>query len=449
MTGKIEPKSHREHVALFRMQVLGPMLNRELRHGELAACIREAAKKRYKPPGAAASRHYGASTIERWYFAWKRDGLEGLQPGLRKRGSALALTEDQRQLLLEIRREYPRMPATVIVDTLEGDGRIERGQVSIGAIRRLLRDHASSRCTSRTPMDAQEHRRRWEAEFVGELWHGDVCHGPSLTIRGRSVPIRVHAVLDDKSRFVPALCVTSDEEEVRMLELMLEATRMYGAPRRLYLDNGSTYRGRALETACARLGIVLTHARPYDPEARGKMERFWRTMREGCLDYVGNCGSIHDVQVRLTAWLNTRYHVRPHASLVGRTPAKLWSERRLEEVDEPRLQMALTVRETRKVRHDCTLSVGGLDWELKEAYLAGRNVTVGRTLAVPQAAPWVEHEEARYELHIVDPVANGKLRRRRRARKPGIDAIDFDPAKTLLDRMLHRKSDRTTKGDDE
>ena len=46
----------------------------------------------------------------------------------------------------------------------------------------------------------------------------------------------------------------------------------HGRPDALYLDNGSTYRGHALETACARLGITLLHAKPYDPQARGPIK---------------------------------------------------------------------------------------------------------------------------------------------------------------------------------
>jgi hypothetical protein len=54
------------------------------------------------------------------------------------------------------------------------------------------------------------------------------------------------------------------------------------------------------------------------------MERFWRTLREGCLDHLGNPGSLQDVQVRLLAFLGKHYHVSPHASLMGKTPAQVY-----------------------------------------------------------------------------------------------------------------------------
>jgi hypothetical protein len=98
---------------------------------------------------------------------------------------------------------------------------------------------------------------------------------------------------------------------------------------------------------------------------------------------------------------------------------------------------ALTVRGSRRVRTDCTLSVGNVDWEVRAAFLAGRIVTVARTLADPQRPPWIEHDDRIYALIPVDPVANGKTRRRRPP-KPGIDAVDFDPVEVLLDRVMGR-----------
>ena len=73
-----------------------------------------------------------------------------------------------------------------------------------------------------------------------------------------------------------------------------------------------------------RLEIGLTHAPPYDARARGKMERFWRTLREACLDFLGGLSTLHEVQLRLLAFLDKHYHRSPHAGLMGRAPASVW-----------------------------------------------------------------------------------------------------------------------------
>lgn len=438
MNRSIEPKDHAEEVALFRAQVLGPVLRRELARGELLAELRVLSTLKFRPPGSPHTRSYAVPTLLRWRRAYLKDGLAGLRPQSRRQGNALTLTDSQRDLLLEIRREHPGVPASVILDTLTSDGRLTKGEVSVQTLRRLYRRHGLSRTSKARANRPAGERRRWEASAVGELWHADVCHGRAITVDGKTVRVRVHALLDDKSRYIIALRVFGHEREAGMLELWVEAVRMHGIPRTLYLDNGATYRGCALETACGRLGTQLVHASPYDPQARGKMERFWRTMREGCLDHMGAQPSLHAVQARLTAFVVERYHKAAHAGLVGRSPAQVWSERELTQRSTEEIAEALTVRETRRVRGDCTLSIGNVDWELAEAFLVGRLVTVARTFARPQDHPWVEVDERRYKLKPVDPVANGKHTKKRKP-KPGIDAVDFDPAGVLLDRMLRRK----------
>lgn len=434
---KLKPKDHAEQVALFRAQLLGPVLHAELARGELLAELRAVAARRFMPPGSDITRTYALPTLLRWRRAYLSDGLDGLRPDSRRLGDALALSDEQRDLLLEIRRQHPAVPANVILATLEDDGRLARGLVTAQTLRRLYRHHQLPRRPKAKAGRPDGERRRWEAAYAGDLWHADVCHGPTLVVDGRRIPVRVHALLDDKSRYIVALRVFGHEREVAMLELLVEAIRLHGAPRRLFLDNGATYTGEALATACGRLGIELIHANPYDPQARGKMERYWRTMRQGCMDHMGPQPSLHAVGVRLTAFVAERYHKAAHAGLLGRSPAKAWDERRTVTLASDDIDAALIVRATRRVRTDCTVSIGNLDWELTEAFLAGNKVTVARTLAVPQRAPWVEHDERRYRLHPVDPVANGMRKRKKPA--PGVDAVDFDPASVLVDRAVRRR----------
>lgn len=289
-------------------------------------------------------------------------------------------------------------------------------------------------------------RLRWQAERPGALWHGDVCHATPIRVGDRAVPVRVHALLDDASRFIVAIEARHHEREVDMLELMVRALRKYGAPDALYLDNGATYRGQTLSLACGRLGIALLHARPYDAPARGKMERFWRTLREGCLDHCGSVASLHDLNVRLFAWLDEHYHRKAHGGLVGRSPATVFAEgggeARAESFDERALRDALTVRVRRRVRRDNTLAMDGEDWETPLHFLAGQLVTVGRCMVDPDDPPWLEHEDRVHPLQRVDPIANAKKPRSKMCLdEPHPARIDFDPPRALLDRALGRPRD--------
>src|SRR5512135_470023 len=111
-----------------------------------------------------------------------------------------------------------------------------------------------------------------------------------------------------------------------MLSLFSQALMEHGKPDALYLDNGATYRGAILQLCCSRLGITLLHAKPYDAPARGKMERFWRRMREEALSHLGQVASLADVESKLRTWLVRFYLGAPHAGLLGRAPATVFAE---------------------------------------------------------------------------------------------------------------------------
>lgn len=439
-TEKLGPKNHAEAVAIFRAQVIAPLCVSALSRGDRTELLKELCGKDFMAPGAAAPRQYAVATLERWLYAWRTGGLAGLMPRRRSdRGHAQELNDEQRELLLAIRRENPATNATLILRTLELDGRLEKDAVSASTVRRLYAQHGLDR-RSRRQGGGEQARRRWSAAQPDALWHSDVCHGPAMKIAGRVVPLRIHALLDDHSRYVVAIQACATERESEMLALLVKALRRFHAPETLYLDNGATYRGDVLGTACSRLGISLVHAQPHDPQARGKMERFWRTLREGCLDHLGAQASLHDVQVRLLAFVDQHYHLAPHASLMGKSPAQVYEAGRSQEPTELReehLAAALTVHGRRRVRRDGTVEIAGLTFETTAGFLAGRNVTVGRSLLNVTSDPWIEHEEQRFELRPVDPVANGRRKEPNHRERRGLD-VPFDPPGALLDKMLGR-----------
>ncbi len=430
----LRPRDHAEAIALFRAEIIGTLARRDFDHGELAAAMRALAAERYRPPGSPTVRQISVSTIERWLYAYRRGGLAALRPEPRSdRGRARELTPAQRELLLDIRREYPTASVPLILRTLVADGRLGADVVSATTVARLYRDAGLER-----GVRPDGHTRlRWQADHAGALWHGDVCHGPTLRIGTTTRPLRIHALLDDASRFVVALEAHHTEREADMLDLLLAALRRHGAPGGLYLDNGSTYCGEALRLCCERLGITLVHARPYDAPARGKMERFWRTLRAGCLDHLGGMTSLHDVQVRLGAFLDEHYHHARHGGLLGKTPAEAWASASCRAIDEPALAAALTIHRRRRVRKDGTVDLDGRVWQLDQGFLAGRVVTVVAAHAGLAGDPVALHDGHRYTMRPADPVAASRTRRRRRGQVP-TPTVPFDPAGALLDRTAGR-----------
>ena len=443
MQDPIRPKDPAEAVALYRAQIVGPVVRRALEHGDLAVALAELATTRFCPPRSHGARAYSVATLERWYYAFKEGGLDALRPKIRSdKGRGRELTDEQRKLLLDVRREHPDISVETILRTLVLDGRLERGSIAASTLRRFYAEHGLDRITTRAAASDGRQRLRWQAAHPGALWQGDVCHGSPIVAGGKSLPVRIHALLDDASRYVVAIEARHQEREVDMLAVLIRALRRFGAPDALYLDNGATYRGETLSLACVRLGTSLVHAKPYDAPARGKMERFWRTLREQCLVFCKEVASLHDLNVRILAWLDEHYHRAPHGGLVGKTPADVFGAEpvRVAAIDESKLRSALTVRERRRVRRDNTLAMDGADWETSLHFLAGRLVTVGRSMVDADDPPWIEFEDKVYPLTPVDPIKNA-----RRARSPMcLDEIHparipFDPAGALVDRALGRQ----------
>jgi putative transposase len=430
----LTPKSHGEEVAIFRHGLIGAIALRSLTHGERIALLRSLSEQRVRPPGSDTTHSYSVTTLERWLYAFKRGGLEALVPRARgDKGRGRDLDPALRELLCDIRREHPEVSVTLIVRTLRADGRLGP-EVTACTVRRMFCEKGLHRCAAVDGNDGQggKTRLKWQAERPSALWHGDVCHGPTLTLGERRVPVRVHALLDDASRYILALRVAGDEREETMLSFFTQALMEHGKPDAIYLDNGSTYRGEMLQLACSRLGITLLHAKPYDAPARGKMERFWRRMREEALAHIGQVASLADVEQKLRTWLSRFYQDAPHAGILGRAPATVFAEGEKERVDKEQLKSALTVRTRRRVRRDSTLSLGGILYEVPFGYLAGQVVTVA-TCFFESTTPVLELDGKTVPLRVVDPTANGKTRRpaKRPAPERAKGPVDFNPGRTL------------------
>lgn len=439
------PRDHAEAVALFRAEIIGGLARQELSRGELRGKLRALSQQKFRAPGSSWTRTFGVSTLERWYYKYKEGGLDALRStGRSDRGRARGLDAALLKLLCDIRREYPSASASLILRTLETEGVLKTKTLTPVTLRRFYRDQGLPRGHREKRGDAV--RLRWQAERPHALWHGDVCHGPTLTVNGERVPLRIHGLLDDRSRAILSLEPLSAEREQDMLDVFVRALLIHGKPDAIYLDNGATYRGDALRLACERLGITLIHAQPYDPQARGKMERLWRTVREQCLDFLGTTSSLHDVRVRLLAFIE-EYHRTPHAGLIGDQPGRVLAAGAAGAVTEKEIREALTTSERRRVRGDSTVSIGGKLFQVTERFLGGRVVTTRTCLLDQEPEPWVECDGGRYRLDPVDPDLNAHVRRRKATEPKPSPATNFDPNRSRLKKLVSKIREQREQGE--
>ena len=106
------------------------------------------------------------------------------------------------------------------------------------------------------------------------------CTAPAWPSRGAGgARAYLIAFLDDATRVVPYCAFALSENTQAFLPVFKQALMRRGIPQRLYVDNGANYRSQHLALVCAKLGVALIHARPYQPQGKGKMERWFRTVR--------------------------------------------------------------------------------------------------------------------------------------------------------------------------
>jgi len=165
----------------------------------------------------------------------------------------------------------------------------------------------------------------------------------------------------------------SASETISVLTVVLkEAFLTYGIPKRLYVDNGPSFSSEILAKSAALAGISLIHSKPYDSPSRGKVERFFRSVRDRFLCNIQENIRIEDLNHAFRIWLNDDYHHKVHAGIdqrpIDRYHASLAriNVRRLSKVE---LDEIFLVRHERVVNNDATISFKGAIYEVPAAYI--------------------------------------------------------------------------------
>jgi putative transposase len=209
---------------------------------------------------------------------------------------------------------------------------------------------------------------RFEASAPNELWIADCLHGPM--VEGRRAIL--FAVLDDHSRAVVGARFCHAESTVRLEGVLRSAFQARGLCQRLYVDNGAPYASRQLARVCAGLGIRLTHSTPGRPQGRGKIERFFRTLRQEVLVELDTHqpSGLPELERILQAWIEQVYHRRVHSE-TNTTPLERFAGFSPRYPTARELRDAFLWAETRLVTKTATVSLLGNRYEVDQA-LVGR-----------------------------------------------------------------------------
>ncbi len=374
----------KQEVGVFRYGVICDLIDAvRLDYGEKNRLIQEKCDRQWRIPHSCKT-SISRSTILEWVKKYKESGheLESLYPKTRQdAGKSKSIDAETVASLIEFRKKVISQPVgSVIEDFMQSNPASRISESS--AYRLFAREGLLSERINK-PTD----RRKYEAELPNDLWQSDVMHGPKLLHKGKRRKCYLIAIIDDHSRFIINAGFYWSENLKTYLKVLEEAFLRRGLPRKLYVDNGAAFKSNHLKYVTAKLEIALIHAKPYSPQGKGKIERWFRTVRMSFLTSFGG-ETLEEINTAFGQWLTEKYHKKKHTS-TSSAPWQRFSEN-IECIRAAPKNLTDYFRKTanRKVAKDRTVT---LDGRLYEAPVS----------LIGQRIELLYHEDTPHEVEII------------------------------------------------
>ena len=373
----MDPSSKPTAIALFRYQIIASLLSIDGARGDQRRAITTLCARTHTHPTKGPIQ-IGRGTIEEWLYRYRKDGLDGLEDRPRRDlGRSRKIDAELAEQIVDLAKARPQLDGPGLLAELQATQPEASRLPSLSTLYRFLRSRGLDQRRAPTHRD----HRAFEFDLAGDCWQGDVMYRPSIAVRsGQRRTVYLIAILDDATRMIVHAQFYLEQHLRSLKDCLKQAMLKRGVPRRFYFDNGKIFRSRILLALCARLGIQLIHTRPYQPQGRAKLERWFLTVRKSFLARV-DIDRIDDVDALnrlLFAWIEGVYHQRRHRGIGGETPLDRWL--RLSDGVRP-VPLDVDLDElflddaVRRVGKDGTLSLSGKKFEVGPR-LIGQKVQV-------------------------------------------------------------------------
>jgi len=349
--------------AYLRMRVLGAI---DMAEGNsIQARIRAVSQMTFTDEDGHP-RQFTWRTIQTWYSRYQQHGVTVMQtkPRSDKVKRRKVVIEDVLEAIGKVQpKVHGKTPTRALLYRLCIEaGWLTRSQIAPNTFNRLVREFELLKPDQDS---TNKHRLAFAKAHANEMWQADTLYGPHVKLNGTPVQTRLIAFLDDASRvcchgqFFPA------ENVDTLIESFRAAFYKRGVPHALYVDNGSIYSSKEILQICARVGCLLHHTPVRDGAAKGKVERFFRTVRDQFLARELDLSSLEALNRQFTQWVEEHYNAQVH-SILGMSPLDRYALDRKwvrflppnEANDE-----LFFVEEERHVRADNTFAFKSLRWE--------------------------------------------------------------------------------------
>lgn len=401
-------------IALFRYGLISSLVNNTYEEKSKEEYFRKVAMKNYELNGKEIK--FKPDTIKKWYLDYQKLGYNGLIPKTRTDlNTSRKISSEAQQKIIDYKNNYPHISGTLIYQKLIEDGYIKEDLVSKSTILKFIRDNYLL-----FGDDGKIDRRAFEMEFANDMWDADTSHGPFLTINNKKIKTYLIAIIDDASRLITNAKFYYEDNAINFQATFKEGLKKYGIPKRIFLDNGKTYKNEQLSIICANCGIDLVYTRPYSPESKAKIERWFHTMKETWMRGI-NWEDIKDLD-ELNEMLNefiTEYNNKIHSSLKNNddniSPKERWfkDQDKIKKIDNNLIDEYFLHTAYPTIRTDSIAHIKKLEYEVPTKYI-GRKITVKYDFS-DRSKAWIYQDGNKIEtIKLVDKIANSKIRRKER-----------------------------------
>ena len=357
------------------------------------------------------ARQFTWRTIQTWHSRYKKHGVTVMEN--KPRSDKGQRRKVQPELLLEaIRAVLPKLhgksPNNAMIYRLcIEQGLLTRSQVAPNTFRRIVNEYELFK-----PDDQSENKIRlaFSKAHANEMWQADTLYGPHVTIEGVAIQTRLIAFVDDASRVCCHGQFFAAENVDTLIESLRAAFYKRGVPQCLYVDNGSIYCSKEIIQITARVGCLLAHTPVRDGAAKGKVERFFRTVRDQFLCRQLDLSSLEALNRQFIQWVEEQYNAQIH-SVLGMSPLDRFALDRSFIKFLPPNQAndeMFFVEEERHVRADNTFSFKAIRFEAPR-HLPDRSIQIRFQRKAPASRLIVYYKGERMgEAKPLDAVANDR-----------------------------------------
>jgi transposase InsO family protein len=324
-------------------------------------------------------------------------------------GKPRALTETAIEKIHELKEKFPYITGKAVYGKLIEAGAINAVDTSLDTVQRYIRNN-----DLKPPAVNQQSVKAFEMEFANDCWQADTSWGPVIRIDGKKKQTFLIAFIDDASRMITHWQFYLADNAINMQDSFRQGIAKFGVPKMAFVDNGGPYDNLQLRLVCASIGIALAHSRPRVPKGRGKIERHFRTVKDGwmnCTDW-DEFSSLEGLAASFAEFLSRDYTNAVHSS-INCTPKERFMRdyERVRHIPAEQLNFHFLHRKECRVYSDATVKLLGNVYEAPQQFI-GSKIKV-RYLPTDKSELFIFSDDGKL-LHTIYPVKkvdNSKIKR--------------------------------------